>query len=101
MRPADTARLVLLAAIWGASFLFMRVVAPVLGPVVTADARMLIAGVALALWLRLSGFDPQWRRWGLHYAGAGMINSGVPFLLWAFAALSLSAGELAVLNSTS
>ena len=79
----------------------MRVAAPVLGPVLTADARMLIAGVALAAWFRLSGFDPQWRRWGLHYVGAGMINSGLPFLLWAFAALSLSAGELAVLNSTS
>lgn len=62
---------------------------------------MLIAGLALALWFGFTGFDPQWRRWGLHYAGAGMINTGIPFLLWAFAALSVTAGELAVLNSTS
>jgi drug/metabolite transporter (DMT)-like permease len=62
---------------------------------------MLIAGVALALWCRFTRFDPQWRRWGLHYAGAGMINTGIPFLLWAYAALSLTAGELAVLNATS
>lgn len=79
----------------------MRIVVPVLGPVVTADARMLIAGVALAVWFGLTGFDPQWRRWGLHYVLAGMINSAIPFLLWAVAALSLTAGELAVLNSTS
>jgi drug/metabolite transporter (DMT)-like permease len=96
----DLARLVALGAIWGASFLFVRIVAPVLGPAVTADSRMLIAGVALAVWFRLTGFDPQWRRWGLHYAAAGMINTGVPFLLYAYAALSLTAGELAVLNAT-
>jgi drug/metabolite transporter (DMT)-like permease len=93
--------LVLLAAIWGASFLFTRIVAPVLGPLITADSRMLVAGAALALWFRLTGFDPQWRRWWPHYAGAGMINTGIPFTLWAFAALYLTTGELAVLNATS
>ena len=46
MRPADTARLVALAAIWGASFLFTRIIAPALGPVLTAEARTLIAGEA-------------------------------------------------------
>ena len=61
---------------------------------------MLIAGIALALWFRFTGFDPQWRRWGLHYALAGMINSGMPFVLFAFAALTITAGEMAVLNAT-
>jgi drug/metabolite transporter (DMT)-like permease len=93
-------RLITLGAIWGASFLFVRIVAPVLGPIATADSRMLVAGLALALWYRLTGFDPQWRRWGLHYAAAGMINTGAPFILFAFAALSLTAGEMAVLNAT-
>ena len=91
----------MLAAIWGASFLFMRIVAPALGPIATADLRMLIAGVALVAWLRLTGYDPQWRRWGLHYVRVGIINTGVPFALYAFAALHISAGEMAVLNATS
>jgi drug/metabolite transporter (DMT)-like permease len=90
-----------LAAIWGASFLFMRIVAPTLGPIATADLRMLIAGVALVAWLRLAGYDPQWRRWGPHYVGVGIINTGLPFALYAFAALHISAGEMAVLNATS
>jgi drug/metabolite transporter (DMT)-like permease len=98
---ASIVRLVLLAAIWGASFLFVRIVAPVLGPIATADSRMLVAGVALALWYRFTGFDPQWRRWGAHYAAAGMINTGLPFILYAFAALYITAGEMAVLNATS
>lgn len=41
MRGADAARLVLLAAIWGASFLFNRIAAPALGPVLTAELRTL------------------------------------------------------------
>ena len=59
MRQADTARLVLLAAIWGASFLFMRIAAPVLGPVLTAELRTLIAGIALAAYFAATGYTPS------------------------------------------
>jgi drug/metabolite transporter (DMT)-like permease len=100
MRAADFGRLVALAAIWGASFLFTRIVAPVLGPVLTADLRMLVAGLALVAYFRFAGFDPQWRRWGRKYALVGLLNSGLPFLLFAYAALHLSAGLMAVLNAT-
>ncbi|HEV3010588.1 MAG TPA: DMT family transporter [Burkholderiales bacterium] len=100
MRQADTVRLVSLAAIWGASFLFMRIAAPVLGPVLTAELRTLIAGIALAGYFAVSGYDPEWRRWGRHYVIVGILSSAVPFLLWAYAALSLTAGLLSVLNAT-
>ena len=56
MRPADLTRLVSLAAIWGASFLFVRIAAPAIGPVLTVDLRMLIAGATLAAYFRLIGF---------------------------------------------
>jgi drug/metabolite transporter (DMT)-like permease len=94
-------RLVALSAIWGASFLFMRIVAPVLGPLATADSRMLVAGVGLLAWFHFTGFDPQWRRWSLQYAVGGLINSGLPFILFAFAALHIGAGEMSILNATS
>jgi drug/metabolite transporter (DMT)-like permease len=95
------ARLVILAAIWGASFLFNRIAAPVVGPVLTAELRTLIAGIALAIYFGVSGFDPQWRRWGRQYVVVGILTSAVPFLLWAYAALSLTAGLMSVLNATS
>lgn len=101
MRAGDVGRLILLAAIWGASFLFMRVAAPHIGPVATADARMLIGGGALAAYFCVTGFDPQWRRRARQYALVGMLNSGLPFLLFAYAALELSAGLMSVLNATS
>ena len=101
MRPADTARLVLLAAIWGASFLFNRITAPVLGPVFTAELRTLIAGVALVVFFALTSYPIEWRRHARHYIMVGIFSSALPFLLWAYAALSLPAGLLSVLNATS
>ena len=49
MRRADIARLLALAIIWSASFVFIRVLAPVLGPVWVATARLLLGGAALSL----------------------------------------------------
>ena len=101
MRQADTARLVLLAAIWGASFLFNRIAAPTLGPVLTAELRTLIGGLALAAWFAVSGFDPEWRRWWRQYLLVAVFSSALPFVLWAYAALTVTAGLLSVLNATS
>jgi drug/metabolite transporter (DMT)-like permease len=101
MKPADLVRLVSLAAIWGASFLFVRITAPAVGPVVTADSRMLIAGLALAVYFRLIGFDAQWRLWWRQYAIVGVLTSALPFLLFAYSALSLTAGLMAVINASS
>jgi drug/metabolite transporter (DMT)-like permease len=92
---------VLLAAIWGASFLFNRIAAPTLGPVLTAELRTVIAGIALLAWFAVTGFDPQWRRWWRQYLVMGILTSALPFLCWAYAALSLTAGLMSVLNATS
>jgi drug/metabolite transporter (DMT)-like permease len=101
MKPSDLARLVFLAAIWGASFLFVRVASPAIGPVLTADSRMLIAGLALAVYFRIVGFDAQWRRWWRQYVVVGLLTSALPFLLFAYAALSLPAGLMSVINASS
>src|SRR3954470_19489552 len=101
MRLPDAARLTALAALWGASFLFVRITAPVIGPVATADLRMLIGGIALSGWFAIIGFDPQWRRWWRYYLLIGALTSAVPFLLYAYAALELTAGMLVVMNATS
>ena len=100
MDSASVARLVTLAAIWGGSFLFMRVAAPVLGPTLLIAYRVGLAavfllGVAL-LRKRSLGVRRQWR----HYLVLGACNSAVPFLLFAFAAQTLSASLLSILNAT-
>ncbi len=81
MTAGDAGRLVALAAIWGSSFLFMRIAAPALGPVLTADLRMLIAGAALAVYLRFAGGQAHWRRWWPKYLLVGVLHSALPFAL--------------------
>ena len=99
MRLADYARLFVLAAIWGGSFIFMRVLAPALGAVPTAALRVAIAGVAMVAYLRLARIDMAWRTRWWHYWVIGMLNSGIPFTLFSFAALHLPAGYSAIVNS--
>jgi drug/metabolite transporter (DMT)-like permease len=100
MNKASIVRLLLLSAIWGASFLFMRIGAPVLGPSLLIFARVGLA----ALFLLLVGFYVKKslevpRHWK-HYLVLGLFNSALPFLLFAFAAKTVSASLLSILNAT-
>jgi len=101
MRPIDVARLVLLAAVWRASFMFTRLIAPELGPVATADLRLAISSAALVGYLALTGRSLQWRGHWRSYLPIGAFNSGIPFFLFAFAAQTLPASYLVVFNATS
>ena len=100
MNTANMLRLVLLAAIWGSSFLFMRIAAPVLGPAVLIEYRVGFAAVFLAIVgviLRKSlNVRAHWK----HFLILGFFNSALPFLLFAYAASTLSASVLSVLNAT-
>lgn len=101
MRTKDYLLLTGLAAIWGGSFLFMRIASPALGPVLTTELRVLIAGIVLAGWLRFTGGSPDWRRLWVQYLVAGVIMSAFPYLCFAYAALHIPAGYSAILNSSS
>jgi drug/metabolite transporter (DMT)-like permease len=101
MRSADLIRLLSLAAIWGASFLFMRVVAPVLGALWTAEIRVALAGLTMLLFMLTTRRAMQFRSNWKQYLVVGGLNSALPFALFAFAALSLPAGYSAILNATS
>lgn len=101
MRNVDFLRLIVLAAIWGASFLFMRIVAPVLGALWTAEVRVALAGITMLLFMaatkRAMRFAASWRQ----YLVLGVFNSAMPFALFSYAALTLPAGYSAILNATS
>lgn len=93
--------LVVLAALWGGSFLFMRVLAPVVGPWATADLRMLIGGLFLgAVFLGLR-HDPELRKNFRPFLLIGLVNSALPFLLYSAAALVLPASVEVVINALS
>ncbi len=101
MRPSDFLILLFLAALWGASFVLVRVVSPVFGPFVTAEARLLLGGLAVWLYARWLGqgleVGLRWR----HYLILGAINGAIPFFLIAFALLHIHASMATIINSTS
>ena len=100
MRTRDGIELVVLAAVWGASFLFMRVAAPELGPVALIWLRV---GIAAACLLPAAALRSRGALRGrlLPVAVVGVINSAVPFCLLAYATLSVTAGLASILNATS
>jgi drug/metabolite transporter (DMT)-like permease len=101
VKARDIADLVLLAALWGASFLFMRVAAPHFGPVPLAAVR--VTGAALLLMPLLAGRSGMrgMRRHWRPIALVGLTNSGLPFLGFSLAALYIPAGLSSILNATS
>src|SRR5215216_3015887 len=99
MTPRQVAMLLALAALWGASFLFMRVGVPSFGPVVLADARVAIAGAALLVYALAIGGRPALRARWRDYLLLGAVNAALPFSLLAAAELEIEASLAAVLNA--
>ncbi|MFT3720996.1 DMT family transporter [Pseudorhodoferax sp.] len=89
-----------LSALWGASFLFMRQAALELGPLPTAAARVAIAAACLLplLWRRGLLRELARHRWPVLFVG--VLNSGIPFALYAYAVLFIPTGLSAILNAT-
>jgi drug/metabolite transporter (DMT)-like permease len=101
MSAGDIGRLVLLAAVWGLAFVFIRVAVMPLGPVALVELRQVIAGVALALYARSIGLSLQVReRWRI-YLPIALLNSALPFVLIAAAQQELTASFTVILVSTS
>jgi drug/metabolite transporter (DMT)-like permease len=88
LRTRDVVELLVLAALWGASFLFMRIAAPVLGPVPLMALRVAIAAAFLLPLLAFRGGMRDLRGRGAAVAVVGAINSALPFSLLAYATLS-------------
>ncbi|WP_146491093.1 DMT family transporter [Vibrio sp. T20] len=93
-------KLIILAAIWGGSFLFMRIAASPLGPAVLIEARVLCAAVTLLLVSFYLKRKLSFNTHSKHFFILGLFNTALPFLCFAYAAQTLNASTLAILNST-
>jgi drug/metabolite transporter (DMT)-like permease len=93
------AQLIALSALWGASFMLIRIASPLLGPNVLAALRIGVATLTLSVLMRA-----MQHRWPLQHwrelAVLGALSVAFPFLLFAWAALHLPAGYSALLNTT-
>ncbi len=99
MRPADLLRLIALAAIWGASFLFVRLAVPALGAAWLTELRVALGAVAMVLFARASGLRFEPRRHWRHYLVMGGLNTALPWTLYAYAGNYIGASTMAILNA--
>jgi drug/metabolite transporter (DMT)-like permease len=100
MGGRDLGALLLLSALWGASFVFIRVAVASLGPFVLVELRVGLAAAGLAfsaaLLRRLPKLRVRWRQFAL----LGLVNVTIPFSLISAAEINLTASLAAILNST-
>lgn len=95
----DLRDLFVLAAIWGSSFLFMRLAVHDFGPIALTEMRVGISAVFLlivsAAMGRLSTFLQHWRVISI----GGLISIALPFLFYSYASQTLTAGFMAIVNA--
>ena len=94
------AQFVALGAIWGSSFRFMRLAVADFGPVATATLRVSLGALFLLPLLLWRGQWPALRaRWPAIFF-VGLLNSGIPFALFAFSLLTITTGLSSIINAT-
>lgn len=101
MRPADLGRLLLLAAIWGASYLFMRIAVPHVGAEWMAEGRTLAGGLVMLAYLAATRTKPAVGRHWRGYLVLGVVGVAIPFWLIGTAVKTIDASTAAILNATS
>jgi drug/metabolite transporter (DMT)-like permease len=100
MNAREFGALILLGALWGASFLFIRVAVPALGPFVLMELRVGLAALALTLYAATLARTPELRTRWKQFLTIGAVNAAIPFSLIAIAEINLTASLAAILNST-
>lgn len=100
MTSSDSAELLALAAIWGASFLFMRLGAAEFGPLALSALRVGLASAVLLPIVAWQGQLPALRTHWAALAVVGILGSALPFVLFSVAALAINAGLSSIFNAT-
>lgn len=100
MRVRDLLELCFLALLWGSSFLFIRAAVPEFGPVPLVALRLAISAAVLTPVLLAHGGFASMRGSGRALFVHGTLYAALPFTLLAWAAMSMTAGLVSILNAT-
>lgn len=99
MKPRDLASLLLLGALWGGSFLFMRMAADPFGVMALAGMRAIVAALCFVPLMASRTQLAEWRAHWRPIVVAGITNSALPFVLFALAARHLPAGLSSIFDA--
>jgi drug/metabolite transporter (DMT)-like permease len=100
MKSSSFSQLLLLGALWGAAFMFMRVAVPEFGAFSMAAARVGLACVMMLLLVAVLRQSLDFRARWKTYLAIGAVNTAIPFIAYSFAAQHIPAGYSAIANST-
>lgn len=101
MALINQARLVLLGAIWGGSFLFMRVAAPEFGAALTVEIRVALASLVLLGLAFTRGVKVDFSRDWKYFSVIGLTNSALPYWFFSWAETQMTASLASILNALS
>jgi drug/metabolite transporter (DMT)-like permease len=104
MKAPEYVLLFVLGAIWGLSYVFIRVASPLFGPALLVGLRVAIASGATALYILATGAGkagfPSFRMMGRQYFVMGLVNAAIPFTLISISELVLDASYASIINAT-
>jgi multidrug transporter EmrE-like cation transporter len=100
MKAADIVLLIALAAIWGSSYVFLRMVTPVMGVTHTLATRVILAAIVMTLIFRSRNKFNGFKTYRRHYLVLGIFNILLPFSLITYSVSHLTTSLSAMLNAT-
>lgn len=100
MTSKDILTLTVLGAIWGGSFLFMRVAAPEFGVFALVEIRTVLATLIMLPFMIAVGGWANIKKYWWQITFIGALNTAIPFVLFNYSSLHLEAGVNAILNAT-
>lgn len=92
--------IILLSALWGFSFLFMKISSPEMGAIFTTNLRVLISAITLIIVCFLNKDKISFLKMWKEYFILGLLNAALPFALICTAELHITASLAAILNAT-
>ena len=90
----------ILGAVWGSAFMFIKIATPELGPIALVNIRLAVAGLIFIPFLLQQKYLKHFRSNLKNILVLSVINTALPFSLFAYASLESSSNMLSILNGT-
>lgn len=100
MKTSHTIQLLLLAAIWGSSFIFLKIVTPVIGVSMTMGSRIILAAIVMISFVAFLKKLPEYKLYWKKYVVLGVLNLMLPFALVSYSIGFLNASLSSIINAS-
>jgi drug/metabolite transporter (DMT)-like permease len=100
MKTRHVIQLLILAAIWGSSFLFLKIVTPVIGVSMTMGSRIILAAIVMISFVAFLNKLPDYKIYWKRYIVLGVFNLVLPFTLVSYSIGFLNTSISSIINAS-